>query len=342
MSIILKNNTASDVPVLDVGITVDASSSKDITYKSAEVIRKSDDLISLVGDQTLTINDGLEDLTIADAIRFITGSGTKLNTTTYHDGRPSFHFTPRKLGRMTAFMGKADNQDNEMNIGGSVGAARGYVKFVSSENDLGETPDLQFTPYGSTTQLDYFKLNPPLYIPLNTIVNKTDIHDAIVSWYGCTETVMISVEVVPETTDYISGTDTYYNLYGGYLIIPAAGDGTITVAAEDITLVGLPLKQDGTKDPGFWNADFNTTSGEFENITAAPYGDGEYNMFGVEVSLQEFVCEWPLIDKGTTKLFTYDSEELGHNMKFKYEFYTTGTHDWQFSSLLNLFREKTC
>lgn len=71
MSKILKNTTASPVDIPDVGQTVPASgqitieSSDDLLYKG------SSDVVSLVGDGTLVVNDGTNDLSISDGIDLI-------------------------------------------------------------------------------------------------------------------------------------------------------------------------------------------------------------------------------------------------------------------------------
>jgi len=339
LSIILKNNTENDIEITDIGITVDALGQKDISYKSSDVIRRSEILLLNIANNNITLNDGLEDLSSIEAIRFITGSTTKLQGTTYHDGRLSFHTTPRQSGLMTCFMGKSDSQEDETKVGGSNNYI--YVNHIAIENDYtGMTPEFSFTPRGSIVGLDYYLMDP-IYFKYNTIVNKTTIHDAIISWVNCIHPVMISVEVVPEVTTYETTTGTNYNLYEGYLIIPAE-PGTGTINPLDILLIESPLNQSGVRKTSYWNADFNIETKQFENITPAYAGDGVYNMFVVEVSFQEFVCEWPLLGSHTMKLFTSDSEPIGHNMMFKFSFYTCGNHDWQFTCAMHMFREKTC
>jgi hypothetical protein len=68
MSKILKNNTASPVSISDVGgDTVPASGQLSIDPANYGKYSRSDDIISLLADNTLTYNDGSSDLGLSDA-----------------------------------------------------------------------------------------------------------------------------------------------------------------------------------------------------------------------------------------------------------------------------------
>lgn len=73
MSKILKNNTASPVDVTDTGVTVPASGQYTIPPQDYPLWAASSDVITVVGDSTLTVNDGSSDLTISDGIDLIKG-----------------------------------------------------------------------------------------------------------------------------------------------------------------------------------------------------------------------------------------------------------------------------
>lgn len=73
MSKILKNNTASIVAIGDVGQSVPASGQLTIAAVDDSLYRNSSDVVTLVGDQTLTVNDGTNDLDISDGIDLIKG-----------------------------------------------------------------------------------------------------------------------------------------------------------------------------------------------------------------------------------------------------------------------------
>ena len=77
--------------------------------------------------------------------------------------------------------------------------------------------------------------------------------------------------IVPNVTASSAGTDTNFNLYGGIFIVPAAGDGTLTVNPADIKLVEMTISEvTRMRAPAFWNADYDTATHTFSNITPAP------------------------------------------------------------------------
>ena len=74
MSKILKNNTASAVLIDDVGQTVPASGQLTINPQDDLLFAASSDVITLIGDSTLTVNDGANDLSISDGTDLIKGA----------------------------------------------------------------------------------------------------------------------------------------------------------------------------------------------------------------------------------------------------------------------------
>jgi hypothetical protein len=73
VSKILKNNTGSPQLITDVGQTVAASGQLTINPQDYLLYAQSGDLVSLIGDATLTVNDGSADLNISDGIDLIKG-----------------------------------------------------------------------------------------------------------------------------------------------------------------------------------------------------------------------------------------------------------------------------
>lgn len=73
MSKIIYNNTASPVPVTDAGVTVPASGSYTLDPQEYDRWASSSDIVTLVGDETLKVNDGSTDLSISDGIDLIKG-----------------------------------------------------------------------------------------------------------------------------------------------------------------------------------------------------------------------------------------------------------------------------
>ena len=151
------------------------------------------------------------------------------------------------------------------------------------------------------------------------------------------------IRAVPENTTF--------NLYGGYLIIPAAYDGNIFVT-NDITqchggLVETTPTDDGIMAPSYWNAEWNSTTKVFENITPAPLGDGKYNMFAAEITLAKFINRLPLLGDGFILLKTSDVEEWAHGWRARFMQETNidsengfTDHDWYVSMYIVLHRAK--
>jgi len=152
-----------------------------------------------------------------------------------------------------------------------------------------------------------------------------------------------NIRAVPENTTF--------NLYGGYLIVPAAYDGNIFVTS-DISqchggLVQTTPSEDGVMGTSFWNADWNPDTGLFENITPAPYGNGSYNLFAVEVTLATFINKLPLLGDGFVMLQTSDVEQWSHGWRAKFSQFTyidsehgLGDHDWQVAMYITLHRAR--
>lgn len=70
---ILKNNTGSPVSISDTGGTVPASGQLVINPVDYGVYEGSSDVVTLIGDSTLTVNDGTFDLSINEGTRLIQG-----------------------------------------------------------------------------------------------------------------------------------------------------------------------------------------------------------------------------------------------------------------------------
>ena len=230
--------------------------------------------------------------------------------------------TSRKLGMKTYFTGAGDDLTSVSDVGG------------------GELLAIDHTISGSTTQ--------SVTIDFNIVENETWVHEGYISWKNSHHDT-VTFEMVASTVDYTASSGTYYNLYGGYLVIPAAGDGTIAITSDITThsggLVYMPLNDLGEAPTAYWNADWNSTTNQFENIAAAPAGNGQYNMFTVSVTLAKFANRLPLLKDGFMMLQTSDVEQLGQGMRFKLTGTTDtshiGDHDWSLAGILTMFREKT-
>ena len=269
-----------------------------------------------LAEEKILVNDGTNDLGYAEGKRWLEG-----NPIHAPDGKQVVQSTPRKIGTYIYFTGSGDKESDALNCGGSSDDSELFCLHHEVGNDAVQS----------------------LYRDLNTIANETHVHTGFVQWRDALND-HITFEIVPKVTPYASGSNTNFNLYGGYLIIPAAGNGLISVNSGDMKLVQCVANEFGTKPAGFWNATFNSTTKVFENITAAPYGNGEYNMFGVEVILSRFVNKLILLgDDGILPLNGSDITQIPHGGRLKVTSKTMGAdHDWYWNATLVLYRKKTC
>jgi hypothetical protein len=233
-------------------------------------------------------------------------------------GKEMIHQTSKPLGALYFFTGEGDDVTDVNKRGGGTRA--------TYKHEIGD----------STMNVTY--------LDFNTINNRTWLHEGYLQWQGC-DFDHLCLDVVPIVTTTQAGTDTNYNSYGG-IIIPAEGDGTLDVTA-DLTdpqggLVYMPTDELGITPPAYWNADWNDTTNEFENIAPAPAGNGRYNMFPAEVIFERFVNNMVLLGDGFIKFQTSDISEIGHGMRAKVVAETYGTdHDWKMAVTLVLNRLET-
>lgn len=275
---------------------------------------KDNGFFCAIGDGKATVNNGtIVYQTAESAWNFLIGHSVE-----NIDNRQIVHATPRFLGTYTVFTGSDDDHTDPHSVGGS-----------SNINDLFKKHEV-----GGP--------NPEqLYLEFNTIYNKTYVRQGDIMWKDA-DFDFISFHIVPKITTYSSGSNTNYNLYGGYLIVPAAGDGTTVVSDEDRVLVECTPNEFGVYPAGYWDADWNITTKELENITPNYGGAGKYNMFGAEVSLNCFVNRRRLLGSNTHKCATEDISQLGHNLRLRLDMHTYGTdHAWSFGGTMMLYRQKT-
>jgi len=258
------------------------------------------------------INDGVNDLDATRGDKYI--KDIELGEP---DGRIVVHQTSRKRGLITYFTGCGDDEMDETNIGSG-------GQMINAHHLATDMMTQSYTVY------------------FNTIENETHMHEGYLQWKDALNDRM-TMEFVPKTTATSAGTNTMYNLYGGYLVVPAAGDGTLDINNMDRVLVGVPLNEEGVQaGAGYWDADWNYTTKEFENITANGSGTGKYNMFTVAVTLERFVNKICMLGSGFIHLSTSDSSMVGHNMGVKFTLAIMGTnHDMWWNSSLTLHRRKT-
>jgi hypothetical protein len=317
---IIKNNTDTFLTIEDLGITIPPRDVVNISKIIDEIdLVRSDDIIRLITSDQVIINDGFQDLDMSSALRHITGH--TIAAVTDISGKIRVHQTSRKLGLRINWAGCGDSQESVSKIGGG--------QSFSVIHNIGE-PDPEY-----------------MYIDYNIVENETWVHEGYVTWKNCYMD-SITLEMVPRITLTQPGTSTNYNLYNGYMVIPAAGDGTIDLV-EDITHPnnGLIFMPDGDlreKPTAFWNADYNSSTKHYENITPAPYGDGRYNMFSIEIVFARFLNSMPLLGDGFISLNSSDTDQLGHGMRLKMKANTcklVEDHEWAVACLMCLHRQKS-
>lgn len=74
MSKILKNNTGSDIVIGDTGVTVTTSTNLTIPPFEYNLYAESDDIIPLIGNNSIIVNDGSKDLSPSQGINLIQGN----------------------------------------------------------------------------------------------------------------------------------------------------------------------------------------------------------------------------------------------------------------------------
>lgn len=237
-------------------------------------------------------------------------------------GKLRVHQTSRKLGTDTYWTGAGDD--------------------VTDVNDVGSGEKflLHHTVSGS--------VNESKYVDFNISNNESWLHEGLLMWENC-KADTISLEMVGRATEVtVTGTNTDFSLYGGYLIIPAQGNGNVEIVS-DLTsptggLIYMPDNDLGESPTAFWNADFNQSTGMFENITPAPYGDGRYNMFPMELKFARFANKILLISDGFMPLNCSDTDQIGNGMRLKITGVTNTDvpdHEWWCGVTMVFHRDHT-
>lgn len=235
--------------------------------------------------------------------------------------KPRVQQTSRKLGLRTMWSGIGDNPADLHSVGEGTQMTITHI--------VGE-PDPEDT-----------------YIDYNIVENETWLHEGYITWKDCNMDTL-TLEMISRATATQAGTNTNYNLYGGSIIIPAAGNGVIDITA-DITnpnngLIFMPNNDLGEPPTAFWNADYNSTTKLYENMTPAPSGNGRYNMFTQEYIFARFVNKMPLLSSGFLPLNSSDTDEMGHGMRLKIITKTNpliADHDWSIACLMCLHRDRS-
>ena len=254
---------------------------------------------------------------------------------TNYEGKVYVHQSPTPVGATTYFTSTADDPSDPHAVGGG---SRLLMRHIAGEGDI------------------------PLDVHINAANNKTWLQSGYAIWEGAQWDYMdMGVYAYGSTTQ--AGSNTLYNTlndpghpWHGKLILSAAGDGALDVTAPK--LVGFyPNPDEAASQPRYWNATWNPATKQYDDIAAAPGGDGEFNMFTEEMKLFCFINH--IIVNGTNSapwlLLTHDTQRLGDGVFIRFTPVTNiedgGTttappgaisdHDWSVGVTLVLHREKT-
>ena len=167
-------------------------------------------------------------------------------------------------------------------------------------------------------------------------------------------------QIRPYVTTILTGqTGTNFNVAGGYLLIPAAGNGTkdLDPNATLYPCSVVPKTDTGFCPAAYWNMDYNSSTNTYGNLTPAANpnssgaaGNGKYNIFTADICLKEYIHKWGLLGTDPQAMFiSSDPSEYGTFLRSIFKFTTIGQpdpsqpvvdHSW--SALVNftMFREK--
>lgn len=243
-------------------------------------------------------------------------------------GKLRIHQTSRPIGTKVHFTSRGDHPDYVSDAGGG-----DLFKF---HHHIGDDP----------TQV--------VYLDFNTVENKTFLHEGYLIWKGANFD-SISLDIVPILTQIAPGenTDYFVNPAMPHIILPsilAGGAGNYEVTSDLSQprggLVFMPQAGDPQfgRPPAYWNAEYNTSTHLYENISPAPGGDGQYNMFTVEFAMARFANDVLLLHDGFEHLKTSDTEELGQGMRVRATATTSldeDDHDWSAACILTLHRARS-
>jgi hypothetical protein len=328
-TVIIKNNT-NEVQIIEDLLSFNITASGIVTlsdYFTSTEISDSNSLIQNISNETFTINNGIEDLDITDGIKYCTTTLHEVNIHgEYRDksGKLRVHQTCKPEGRVNSWTSTGDDLSNHEDIGGGNTISFKHVTGSGIEDTK--------------------------YIDFNIIDNDTWINEGYLMWEGA-KLDSVNMDLVTTTAVTTTYSGTSYSLYNNKVIIPAAsGTGNIKILSDLTTssggLVYFPLNEQGYRCPAFWNAEWDSDNKIFTNITPAPLGDGEYNIFSEEMLMRTFVRNIVLIGSSSIRINSNDTEQIGHGMRLKITYKTNTTdysdHEWAVSCFLCLHREASC
>lgn len=234
-------------------------------------------------------------------------------------GRLRVHQTSRKSGLAIHWTSVGDDRDQPTMFGSG--------NHLSYEHKIGDT----------TSEI--------VYVDFNGLLNESWIHEVVLTWSQC-HLDLVTVDIVPDACTVMDSTAGNFTRYEAILLPAVPGTGDCDLASDVLAYHGGLVAKDNPSDPdepitpAFWNADFNQETGRFENLTAAPAGDGTYNIFHEERVLNRTFNEIQLLQGGFQVFNSSDTDQLTHGLRLRVEFKThLPDHDWTVSGILVMHRK---
>lgn len=287
-------------------------------------LASSDVLTVSIANGDITINNGSEDLTPSAALQYVILQNIIEGPKDSY-GRLKVQPSNRAYGKNAGWSGEGDDPDHYLNVYG--GQRLFLIHEVGDDNE-------QYVDF-------YF----------NVVANDTQLHETITMWEGAKgDQGQFSVFSIPTTWE--SGSNTYYqslttgNPLIDSMIFPAAGDGNINVTADltdpNAGLTQIVADADGIMLPGYWYAEFNESTGLYENIAAAPAGDGNCNLFHAVTNLFDLGNRMVFTGTGVNRVGSPDTRSFGHGVRCRMTIYTNtdvDDHEWSLAVNLGLHRD---
>jgi len=241
-------------------------------------------------------------------------------------GKLRVHQTSRKLGMRIMWTGVGDDPEDPSAVGG------------------GQTFTFGHNPTVSGMAADY----NVKYIDFNCVENETWLHEGYITWKDA-QFNTLTLEMVPRVTAVTPSASGNYDLYGGYLVVPAMpGEGSVNIASDITThsggLIYMPNNDLDEPPTAFWDAEWDTDTQRYTDISPAPYGTGRYNMFAVEIVFARFMNNINLLGSGFIAMNSSDTDQFGHGMRLKMIAETnthSGEHAWYLGCTMCLHRDRS-
>jgi hypothetical protein len=254
------------------------------------------------------INLGLTSIeqSIDDSIPLV-----KMSDVRHCDGRLSVQSTPRPVGTSTVHTGYSDLMYHENgtrnieDVGNGEIIRLDHIKGggVSAGNHLVET-----------VYVDFNTILNPSYIFRATILHSNFINSNISCYAVCRHsTFNAAVNSNYMTIPYLNTPNS--------LVLPVNGNGNCEPDdINNVELIEAAYLADGYRGPGFWNATIDYTAPKgFKDITPAPLGNGQYNIFSSEVKFDRFVNV--ILDSPgrheETVIDSFDVSRIPHGLRLK-------------------------